>query len=108
MGCPRDPSGRIAGRGVFATASVAKGSWLCEYKAGLVYPASERKKYEEIYDLNGDMQLVCFPYSYPRTGIEVVDCLVLPNLPLFLNVNLTTTITLLIVNWYLLCFEPFA
>ena len=71
MGCPRDPSGRIAGRGVFATGSVAKGSWLCEYKAGLVYPASERKKYEEIYDLNGEgsyiVDAICF-LSWARTA----------------------------------------
>ena len=59
----------IAGRGVFATGSVAKGSWLCEYKAGLVYPASERKKYEEIYDLNGEgSYIVESSYAVPKQG----------------------------------------
>ena len=43
--------GGCAARGVFATASVTKGQWLCEYK-GLVYPYSEREKHLEEYDKN--------------------------------------------------------
>ena len=56
------------------------------------------------------MQLVCFPYMYKTQAAEdeVVDCLVLPELlfflDVFLNVNLTETITLppVKINRYLL------
>ena len=60
--------GGIAERGVFATGRVAKGSWLCKYK-GLVYPASERKKYEEMYNLNGEGSYIIESFStIPNCG----------------------------------------
>ena len=49
------------------------------------------------------IQLVCFPYI-EKDGInEVIDCLVLPELPLFLNVSMDVpTFTTVMVNRYLL------
>jgi SET domain-containing protein len=61
--------GGIAGRGVFCKEYIPKGSWLCEYKAGLVYPPSERKKHEEIYDLNGEgSYIIESTYAIPNHG----------------------------------------
>lgn len=33
--------GGITGRGVFATTKIPKGSWLCEYKTGRMFPKAE-------------------------------------------------------------------
>ena len=38
---------------MFATASISKGQWLCEYK-GLVYPYRDMKRYTEDYERNGE------------------------------------------------------
>ena len=39
--------------------------------------------------------MVCFPYTHDReVGVEVVDCLVLPELPLFLGINVTNILGL--------------
>ena len=49
-----------------------------------------------------NMQLVCFPYA--ASGSAVVDCLVLPELPFFLNVTVTGTspVPTIMINRYLL------
>ena len=46
----------------------------------------------------------CFPYTHThdRGVVEVVDCLVLPELPLFLDVIVAETIPTAIINRYLL------
>ena len=59
----------IAGRGLFATEVIQKGSWLCEYKAALTYPLSERPKHEAEYDLNGEgSYIVESTYAIPGVG----------------------------------------
>ena len=45
--------GGCAGRGLFATARILKGQWLCEYK-GQVYPLGEKQKHIEEYEKNGE------------------------------------------------------
>ena len=47
------------------------------------------------------MQLVCFPYIEIGGTIEVIDCLVLPELPLFVKADVQTFTTVM-VNRYLL------
>jgi len=46
--------GGIARRGVFATASIAKSSWLGEYKATRIFPLSQKAEVEEEFDKNGE------------------------------------------------------
>ena len=45
--------GGIAGRGVFATGEIHKGSWLCEYK-GIVYPLKDKHIHEAEYIKNSE------------------------------------------------------
>ena len=54
--------GGIAGRGVFATGAIPKRSWVCEYKAGAVYPPSEKDQHTTEYDLNGKGSYVIETY----------------------------------------------
>ena len=59
----------VAGRGVFATGAIPKGSWLCAYKAGAVYPPSEKEKHTMEYDLNGEGSYVVeTSYAIPGMG----------------------------------------
>ena len=44
----------IAGRGVFATEAIKKGSWLCEYKTTRVFNRSELKQVEAEYLANNE------------------------------------------------------
>ena len=47
-------TGGVGGRGVFATASIKKGSWLCQYKTHSVYPLAEKAAKEEEYVANSE------------------------------------------------------
>ena len=61
--------GGVAGRGVFATGAIAKGTWLCEYKAALTYPPSEKPNHLEEYDLNNEGSYVVeTSYAIPGVG----------------------------------------
>ena len=44
----------IAGRGVFATADIPKGSWLCEYKTTRVFNIKEKEEVVKEYEENGE------------------------------------------------------
>ena len=57
----------IAGRGVFATGLITKGSWLCEYK-GLVYPLSDKPRYEVEYTKNNEGSYI-IDSQYPLPGV---------------------------------------
>ena len=58
--------GGVAGRGVFATAPIGRGSWLCEYK-GLVYPLSEKQRHDEEYKANKEGSYI-IQSRYPVAG----------------------------------------
>ena len=61
--------GGIAGRGVFATGAIRKTSWLCEYKAGTIYPPSEKDQHTTEYDVNGEGSYVIeTSYAIPGVG----------------------------------------
>ena len=47
-------AGRRKGRGVFATARIQKGEFLCEYRTNRVYHPKHRAKYEREYELNDE------------------------------------------------------
>lgn len=42
------------GRGVVAHSLIPKGRYICEYETHAVYPQSQKQKYEEEYDMNGE------------------------------------------------------
>ena len=46
--------GGVCDRGVFATSTISKGNWLCEYKAGAVFGISEKAAIEAEYEQNGE------------------------------------------------------
>ena len=46
------------GRGVFAVDFISRGSYVTEYKYDKLYPARERKKFEDIYELNQELVYV--------------------------------------------------
>ena len=61
--------GGAAGRGVFATGAITKGQWLCEYKAGITYPPSEKAKHVQQYDETGEgSYIVETSYNIPSIG----------------------------------------
>ena len=61
--------GGISGRCVFATAAIAKGDWLCEYKTTRVFSLSEKAAVEEEYDLNNEVSyIVEIGFPVPNEG----------------------------------------
>lgn len=61
--------GGIAGRGVFATASIEKGAWLCEYKASETFPASQYSEKMAVHDLNRVEGSYIVGCQYPIPGV---------------------------------------
>ena len=60
--------GGISRRGVFATARIPKGAWLCEYKSHRMFPQSEKSAIEREYDLNNEGSYI-IETKYPVPGI---------------------------------------
>ena len=66
--------GGVAGRGVFATASICKGSWLCEYKTTKVLAKEERESVERHYKKNDEgCYIVDLAYPVPGAGLLSFD-----------------------------------
>lgn len=61
--------GGITGRGVFATADIPKGSWLCEYKVSRMFPPSQREEVVEEYNRKKEgCYIVESMYPVPSLG----------------------------------------
>lgn len=52
-------TGLAKGRGLFATARINKGQYVCEYHTSEIYPASQRKKLVERYAASGEGDYIC-------------------------------------------------
>ena len=61
--------GGVCDRGVFATGTIRKGSWLCEYKTAAVYPIDQKAAIEAEYDENGEgSYIIDSTFPIPKEG----------------------------------------
>lgn len=64
----------IAGRGVFATGDIPKGSWVCEYKTSRVFDRKEKESVEREYNANGEgSYIVESAHKVPNAGYLCFD-----------------------------------
>ena len=60
-------TGLERGRGLFATAVIQKGRYVCEYRTGDVYRASQKKKHVAKYNASGDGDYILEARTGPQS-----------------------------------------
>ena len=60
-------TGLERGRGLFATAVIQKGRYVCEYRTGHVYRASQKKKHVAKYNASGDGDYILEARTGPQS-----------------------------------------